>query len=65
MVSSIFGIHRLMLVTVLSIFIEKTKTEETNFEIYVFITITVSIPLLVDQGYHLPSSQCFRTDVVY
>jgi hypothetical protein len=35
----------------------------TKFDIYVFITITGSIPLLgtiSPRGYHSPSSQCFE-----
>ena len=44
------------------------RVVRTKFDIYVFITITWSISLMVDissLGYHPPSSQCFDTDKVY
>jgi hypothetical protein len=44
------------------------RVVRTKFDIYVFITITGSIPMLVDNlsaRNHPPSNQCFGTDMFY
>jgi hypothetical protein len=47
--------------------LSQKRVVPTKFDIYVFVTITWSIPLLVDyksRWYHPPSSMCFGTHMV-